>query len=275
VDSTWWAEWLERGRAAAAADTGRGICHLEWSADAPGLDLDDPAVWIDSHPAIRHKGHPTGTIPLSWLREEHTRDPEKFRRIYLNITDRAGVTGSPFDVETWDRLAATWKRSGLVTLAVDSSPDQQSTAIMACGIAGGVPIVEVVDHRPGQWWAVERCAELCDRYEVDHVLLDPVAPVGAICSALIAAGVPVRELQLRDVTAAAAQLVEAIRTASIRHVPHPSLDGALLGARRRHVGDGSWCIGRKDSTVDVSPLIAASLARYGHPEVNQSAAGVF
>jgi len=275
VDSTWWLNWLERGRAAVAADTGRGICLLEWSADVAGLDHADPAVWIASHPAIRHAGYPDGTIPLAFLEAEYERDPAKFVRLYLNVTDRAGTAGTPFDVDRWDALATTWNRRGAVAFGIDSSPDQASTAVLVAGIRRGVPVLEVADYRPGQWWAVERVAELCDRYNPVAVGLDPVAPVGAIAAPLRAAGVPVVDLQLRDMTAAAAQLVEAIRTSSVRHVPHPVLDAAIAGARRRHVGDGSWLIGRVDSGVDVCALVAGSIARYLHPDVNQSAPGVF
>ena len=45
-----------------------------------------------------------------------------------------------------------------------------------------------------------------------------------------------------------------------------SLDAAVDGARRRSVGDGAWTISRTKSTVDASPLIAATFALYSHPD---------
>jgi hypothetical protein len=42
---------------------------------------------------------------------------------------------------------------------------------------------------------------------------------------------------------------------------HPDLDAAVAGARKRSVGD-AWAWARKDTSVDVSPLVAATLARW-------------
>jgi hypothetical protein len=34
----------------------------------------------------------------------------------------------------------------------------------------------------------------------------------------------------------------------------------VIGARTRPIGDGAWAWGRKHSTVDISPLVAATIA---------------
>lgn len=275
ADSTWWLDRLDAGRAAAAADTGRGVCHLEWSADAPGLDLDDRRVWIESHPAARHAGNPTGTIPMSWFESEHERDADQFRRLYLNITDRSSSTGSPLDVEHWSTLAVPAPdRGGTITFGVECGADQSSTSIVAAHHAAGVTIVEVVDYRPGHGWAIPRIIELCDTWNVHAVALDPGGPAGALLAPLQTAAVPVAVAQLRDVTAAAAQFVEAVAVGAVRHVPHPMLDAAAAGARRRNIGDGAWTWGRRDTDTDSSPIGAAGLARWCHPDVYSSAPSI-
>jgi hypothetical protein len=275
ADSTWWLYWLDRGRDAVRADTGTGVCHLEWSADAPGLDLADPALWQAAHPAVRSPANPHGTISMDWLRDEWATDPDQFVRIYLNVTDRHTVATSPLDVDVWHSLAVPQPdRVGILTLAVDCAPDQTATAIAACVWADGRPVVELVDHRAGTGWAPARIIELVDRYQVHAVGLDPGSPAGVLLAPLLAAGVPVTELQLRDITAAAAQLVEAVATSSLRHVPHPALDRAVSDARRRQIGDGSWAWGRRNSDTDVSPLIAAGHARYVHPLLYDVAPGI-
>lgn len=275
ADSTWWIDWLDRGRLAARADTGRGVCHLEWSADRDDLDPDDPDTWLLAHPAVRHPGNPAGTITLDWLREEHERDAGQFRRVYLNVTDRTGTTASPIDVDVWDMLAVPPpERAGTIVLAVDCAPDQAATALVACHYHDGVPIVELVDHRPGTGWAPARIVELVDRFDLHSVALDPGAPAGALLAPLQAAAVPVVTCQLQDITAAAAQFVEAVATSTVRHVPHPALDAAVTDARRRNIGDGSWSWGRRTSDTDVSPLVAAGLARYTHPLLYGTPAGI-
>jgi len=269
IDSTWWADLLDMGREAAAADSGRGVCFLEWSADAPGLDLDDPAVWFESHPAAGH------TITLDWLVDEHDRNPEQFRRVYLNITDRTGGGAAPLDVETWARLTvADWARSGDLVAGVACSPDQESTAIVIAGAVDDVPVVELVDFRPGHGWAAARIIELVDRWNLATVALDPGGPAGVLVRPLRIAGVHLTELPLRDCTAASAALVEAVRTGQIRHRPHPALDAAVVGARRRMIGDGAWLFGRREAGADVAPLEAVTFARYVIPALYAAAAGV-
>jgi hypothetical protein len=269
IDSTWWADQLDAGRDAAQADTGRGVCFLEWSADAPGLDLDDPAVWLASHPAAGH------TITLDWLVDEHARNPEQFRRVYLNITDRTGGGAAPLDPEAWARLRVdTWPRRGELVAAVACSPDQETTAIVIAGTVDDVPVVELVDYRPGHGWAPARVLELVDRWNIATVALDPGGPAGVLVRPLRIAGVHLSELPLRDCTAAAAALVEAVRTSQIRHRPHPALDAAVVGARRRMIGDGAWLFGRREAGADVAPLEAVTFARYVIPALYTAAAGV-
>lgn len=269
ADSTWWTTQLDIGREAAAADIGRGVAHFEWSADADGLDLDDRRTWQESHPAARHPGNPAGTIPMSWFESEHDRDPDQFRRLYLNITDRTSSTASPLDPEHWSTLAvpAPDRAAGVVTFGVECGADQSSTSIVAAVHVAGVTVVEVVDYRPGHGWAIPRLIELVDAWNVHAVGLDPGGPAGALLAPLQTAGVPVAVAQLRDVTAAAAQFVEAVATGQIRHVPHPMLDAAVAGARRRNIGDGAWTWGRRDTDTDSSPIGAAGLARWCHPDV--------
>jgi hypothetical protein len=246
------------------------VCYLEWSADAPGLDLDDPAVWLTAHPAVRHAGNPTGTIELEWLVDEHRRDRDSFYRTYLNVPDRAGVTTSPIDRASWDRLAvAGWPRTGPITLAVDTSPLQAWSTLVACGeLADGRPVLELLDRQAGIGWCVDRITSLVDRWPVETVAVDRGGPAGPVADMLIMAGVPVTDLGLRELAAAAAGLVEAVRTGQLAQLPAAELDAAVTGARRRPHGDGSWTFSRTSSPTDVSPIVAASLARAVHPAVS-------
>jgi hypothetical protein len=237
-----------------------------WTGDVDGFDRDDPDHWARAHPGVRTDTNPDGLIPLRFLIDQRQAQPEIFDRLYLNITDRLGTAGSPIDPDTWHRLAVDpLARDVPVVVAVDCGPDQASTTIVAC--AGDVPTVEVLDHRPGHGWAVDRLADLVDRYDVTTIALDPGAPAGALAADVRRIiGNPL-ELALRDVTAAAAGIVEAVRTGQVRHVPHPVLDAAVAVARRRPIGDGSWTFDRRRSAGDVSPLIAAMIARWAHPSV--------
>lgn len=267
VDSTWWLDELDAGRAAVAADRGRGRAHFEWSADAPGLDLDDPATWLDSHPAT----YPGGTVSIEWLHDEHERDPAMFARTVLNVTDRTGVSSAPIDVDTWSSLAVEApERVGALVFGVDVAADQSATSIVACLCDGTTTTVELVDRRPGHTWAAARLVELLDRYDdALHVAYDAAgqSPASVLTRPLELAGVPTLRYGLADVTAASADFVAAVRSGTVRHVPHPALDAAVSSARRRLIGDGSWTWQRVGADADQSPLIAATFARWAHPDV--------
>lgn len=280
IDSSWWVEWLETGRAAAAADRGEGVAYFEWSADDPDadVDLDDPAVWVRAHPAVITPDNPTGTITLDWLAAEHALDRHAFYRTYLNITDRSGLAASPFDPYTWASraLTADWSRAGQLVAAVDSAPEQESSSIVVAGVLGdGRIVVEVVDRRPGTSWVAGRVADLVDVWGVERVAIDRSGPAGAVWTELDVAGVPLADVGLRDVAAAAAGFVEAVRTDRVAYRPHPELDAAVSAARRRPVGDGAWTFRRVGAAADVSPLVAATLARSVHPAVGSPHPAVF
>jgi hypothetical protein len=268
ADSTWLIDWIDRGRAAAAADTGRGICYLEWSADYPGADHDDPAVWLAAHPAVRAPGR-YGTIGMDWLEAEHEHDRAAFIRNYLNVTDRTAGAGTPLDPVVWAGLfAPAPDRDRPMTIGVAVGADQATTALVACHHDGTLATLEVLDYRPATMWAVDRLIALYDKWPVQSIPIDAAGPAGVLWAPLEAAGLPVIDAQLRGATAAAGQLVEAVAGGLIRHVPHPALDLAVAGARKRNVGDGSWLWGRRDTDVDVAPLEAAGLARWAHPAVH-------
>jgi phage terminase large subunit-like protein len=278
TDSSWWLEQLEVGRTAAAADTGTGICHFEWSADDPDLDLDDRATWLAAHPAVRSEANPAGTITLEWLEAEWALDRHAFYRTYLNVTDRAGVTVSPLDPITWATRAelTEWDRTvGSLVAGVDCSANQETTSIVVAGEVAGRIVVELIDRRPGTAWAIERLAELCDTWRLEAVALDAAGPARALLADLEVAGVPTVALEQRDVAAAAARFVEAIRTDAVHYRPAPDLDAAVGAARRRPLGDGSWTFRRVGAAADMAPLIAASLARAVHPAVGSPAPAVY
>ena len=260
--STWWAALLDAGRAAVFEDLGSGIAHFEWTPDGTDLDVDDPLTWPLVHP---------GGLPEKVMLAEYRRDRDQFVRTMLNVTDRSKGHGSPVDVTLWRNLGTDHMatRTGTITLGVDVSPDQATAAIVA-SLEGGATL-ELIDHRPGTFWVADRLVGLFDAYDVHTIALDPGGPAGALVPALQAQALPLSLLALRDVTAASAGLVQAVRTATIRHRVDASLDAAIDGARKRSVGDGAWTFSRTKSLADVAPIVAASFALWAHPDTHTHA----
>ena len=260
LDSTWWNDWLAGGRDAVAEDRGTGTCHVEWSIDGleDELDWTSPDVWRQVHP---------GELPARVMQNEYDRDPEYFRRTMLNVTDTSSASKAALDQEFWRAAGVpSANRVGAVTLGVDAGPRQGSTSIVACYDAGRV--VEIVQTGDGTDWVMERLLDLAERWDLYGVGVDPGAPIGMLTQQMRVEGLPVVDFSLRQVAAASAQLADAVKQAQIKYVRDPAFDLAATAARRRNVGDGAWAFSRTASPGDVTPVIAAALARACHPDVS-------
>ena len=153
------------------------------------------------------------------------------------------------------------------TLAVDVAPGHIAGAILTCGDA-----LHVVDHSPGTSWIVPRLVELDKTHAVTAIGLDPSSPAGALISDIEKAGFTVRHqttnpngklvlLAGREAVQACESFLSAVLDGTLTHRDELALNVAVEGAGRREVGD-SWKWSRKNSTVDICPLAAATIARY-------------
>jgi phage terminase large subunit-like protein len=248
---------IDDGRARVESDERSGVAFFEWSAGDDD-DPDDPATWWRCMPALGH------TITESVIRADHdSLPPDEFARAYLN---RRTAGGSPvIAAETWQRARDPRSQlAGIPCFALDVTPDRSHAAIAVAGWRGDKRVhVEVVEHRPGTEWVVERIAELERRWHPWPVIVDPASPAGSLLVDLASLGVSTETLSARDYAAACAQLYDAVVLSEPRivHLDQPVLNLAVGSARKRVLGD-AWAWARKVGG-DVSPLVAVTLARYG------------
>jgi phage terminase large subunit-like protein len=226
---------------------------FEWSAP-PGCDLDDRAGWAQANPSLGH------TITERAIRSARRTDPESVFRVEVLcqwVTDHH-ETVIPLD--RW--LSCEDAASALVgtpTFAVDVSPQGESASIAAAGRnADGVPHVEIVENRPDTGWLVPRLVELSKHG--GRVVADPSGPAGAVVTEAKKAGLDIETVTLREHASACGALYSSVVEHRMRHLPDALLDAALEGATKRDLGDGAWLWSRKSSLVDISPLVAATLA---------------
>jgi hypothetical protein len=91
------------------------------------------------------------------------------------------------------------------------------------------------------------------------VALDPVGPAGSLLPRLQDAGITVTEIGAREHSQACGAFYDLVMARDLRHIDQPQLNAAVAGARKRPLGDAfAWS--RKASSVDISPLVAATLA---------------
>lgn len=156
--------------------------------------------------------------------------------------------------------------------AVDVSPDRRWSSIAVAGrSASGRVHVEVVDRREGVGWVVDRVVELVGRWAPRAVVLDPAGPAGPLLSGLRGVSV-LREVSGRELAQACGGLLDLVMGGVLVHLGDgacPALGAAVAGAARRQVGE-SWAWSRRSADVDLSPLVAVTLAAWAAGAVDQA-----
>lgn len=239
------------------------LAYFEWSA-AETARRDDPEAWAEANPALGLR------ISAEFIEQElqaMSAAPGEFARERLGVWDTDAVL-AVIPLHVW--AAAEDQRSKMVggrCFAIDVSPDRSSSAIAVAGRRkDGRPHVEVVD-RLALRNVVDRVLELEERWQPDRWVLDAASPSGSLIPELQARGIEPVVVGTRQLAQAcglfydmAMALDDQERPApELRHIGQASLTAAIGGARKRPVGD-AWAWARKDSTVDLSPLVAATLA---------------
>lgn len=250
-DSHLLAQIRDRGRASEP-----GLAYFEWSADSDA-SLDDQAAWAAANPAfgIRIK-------PESIQRERVSMGEREFAR------ERLGIWNDPrshtvIDPDLWALLADPGSRPvDPVTFAVDVTPDRSSASVaVGARRADGLLHVEVVRNNRGTGWVAAYVAERVKKWGADPPLIDP-AVAGSLIDQLKERDTEVRLVAGREMGQACGAFFDAVADKQLRHLDQPMLNTALGAARKRPYGE-AWAWARKDTSVDISPLVAATLALFG------------
>ena len=256
-DSPYLWDKVEKGRTLAEGGMTRNVAYFEWSAhedDDPG----DENVWRSCMPAL---GHTTGIDAVRLAYESMSLS--EFRRAYLNqwVTQQNDPV-IPLDL--WNDLEDPDSTiAGRPCFAFDVTPDRSSASIAAAGVrSDDLRHVEIVDNRPGTHWVVPRVLQLRDRHSPTAILVDASGPAGSLIPEFDRNGVEVVPVSAKDHARACGSLYDSCVDGTLRHGPSDELLFALDGAAKRPLGD-AWAWSRKSSSVDISPLVAATLALWG------------
>lgn len=276
----------DRGRAGADAR----LAYFEWCAPPPaeacrdgarcthhlgtvGCGCDDPELWRRANPAIGRR------ISIDHIAaERRALPPGEFGRERMGWWDDPVDDLNPFPWEDWvrrvDRVAERPERPAL---AVAITRDRSMSAIGSAGRVDGLSHVDVLDHRPGTGWIVDRLVELYDQVGACALVLDPAGPAGALEKELTArddsgsalfstSPGPGERLLLvinaREYAQACGALVDDVVNDRIRHRDRPELNRAVEGLRTRPLAD-AYAWSRKDSAADITPIETVTLARWG------------
>jgi len=252
---------VEIGRQLAASRLTTGSAYFEWSAE-DGADPGDPETWRSCMPALG-----VTVDEAAVAADFRALDVSEFSRAYLNRWV-VSMTDPVIPLELWARLVDTSSRAlDPLALALDVSPDRSHAAIAAAGKrSDGLIHIEVVDHRAGTGWVPERLAELVKTHKPFGVFIDPAGPAGSLLADLHRARVDPETLGAKEHAQACGAFFDAAMDGKLRHLGTPELTAALDGAVKRRLGD-SWAWSRRSSSVDISPLVACTLALYGQSQI--------
>ncbi|MBC2904021.1 terminase [Streptomyces sp. PSKA01] len=246
-------------------------CYFEWFAP-DDMDRADPATWRATLPALGF------TVTEEVIAAELEKmDPAEFDRAYLNRTRRPTPPTDPnVPKGKWPGLldAASKPVASSVALAIDVSQDRNRSAISAASLRpDGRVHLEVVAYRPGTDWVVPAVARLHRLWKPVAVAVASGSPAASLIDDLVTAGIDVPKdkanpergdlavMRSGDVTEACGQLADAMNQGTVRHLDQVPLTAAVNGARTRRQGD-AWTLDRTNSLVDISPLCAATWARW-------------
>jgi len=274
------AQKVEAGRAAAVEDSGRGVAFFEFSAP-DGWDPTDEDSYFGFMPALCPappcrcgNGQWRHTVTLDAIRSERVAmKPEEFARAYGNIPVQSGtVTDLRGFRAAWPGLAdARSQPAGRVAIGLAIERDLAAASIAVGGRrADGLGHGEVVEHREGTAWLVDRVMDLVDRWNPCAVVLNPSKLAAAVEKELLERGLKTRpepgERRLhvvggREYASACVALVRDVADGRWRHLGQRPLDDSVRDASTRKLAD-LWAF---DSAPDAmqSPLEAVTLARHG------------
>lgn len=241
------------------------LAYFEWCAKhdpkaVHKVDLDDRRNWADANPGLGIR-----------LSEEFTElerkalEPGDFARERLGVwpdnEDGDGWTVISEDDWSGCRAPRGYERPEKPTaIAFDVPPDRSSGSIGCSSPDGPLSYVDVLDHGRGTGWMVDRLVDLKRQFPRAVFCCDATGPAGSLLDPLDKAGVKrVKALSTQEHKQACGGFYDDAVGHKLRHRGRPELDAALAGAEKRSLGD-AWLWSRKSSSVDISPLVAVTLA---------------
>jgi hypothetical protein len=244
------------------------LCWCEWSAPADAA-LDDREAWAMANPALGLR------ISEEAIADELNELSESgFARERLGIWDEIAAHQRVISAEAWQALAAEPEQVPALdvppsALAVDMSHDRV-ISIDGCWLAGETAHVEILaldiasDTLSAADWLVARAGRKIP------VVIDSMSPAASMIPTLKARKVRVIVTNAGDIAKACGGFYDDAIAGRLTHAGQRQLDDAIAGAQKRRIGDaGGWGWDRKDPTVNIAPLVSATLARFGAAVTNK------
>jgi hypothetical protein len=272
ASSVWFHDMVARGLAGEP-----GVACFDWGIP------DDAPVTVDAvaahHPAL---GHISTRESLEAARVVMGDKPAEYARAYGNRATGGRERVIPEDAWTAARLPegeelpAGRPAYGVAVWEPRTGGDVTGALVAAVPGPDGVPVVEVIETRPGRAWLIDRVQGLRDKGQGVAVVRN--GPAGPVADALELAGVELLTVSPMDYAVACQDLWDRLCDEDARaeepdddqgpcgfgprvwHRDSEELDRAAEVAGRRFIGEGAWVWSPKASTGNTAALEAMTLA---------------
>lgn len=231
---------------------------LEWSCE-PGVDLDSHLAWHQANPGLGTR------LQFDVVDGERgALSDDGFARERLGMWAGA-ASQQVIDSASWAEVAdETSVATDRLALAVDVSPDRDVAAVAVAGQRpDGLWHVELDEQRKGVGWLVPYLAVRLDANpNVRALVIDGASPAASIIDELGSERIRATATTARQYAQGCGQFFDGVMEGWLRHTDQPQVNSALSAARKRPLGD-AWAWNRKNSTSDITPLVAVTLALWG------------
>lgn len=235
---------------------------VEFSADR-GCDPGSREQWRKANPSFPHR-----TPERALLRLKKNLTPDSWMREGLGVWDEVSKHQAVVKPTEWASLADVGPGDSVRpdALGVDMSHGRD-ISISACWIEGDSAHVEEVwsgsDSSAAIDWIVANARRI-------PVVIDDASPAMSLVPTLEARRVKVRRTRAADMARACGMFLDRVAASLLTHADQNSVNSALAGARKRPIRDaGGWGWDRRDSTVSIYPIVAATLALLGATQAHR------
>lgn len=238
------------------------LTYFEWSIEGddpsfvPDHVLKDPDAHRSSNPATGIRIDPEG-----FLDELKSLGPRMFAIEILGIGDYPRtdhIATNPLDFESWVALASPITAMTPEYVVFDVSPERKAAIVVSGRRKDGLAQGELAESKGGTAWVAPKVAQLVKKHRIKAVC-DGKGPAFSLVPELRDLGVEVETLNATEHAAACGHLVDAVERETFRHLDDPDLNEAVRAAVTRPLGD-AWAWSRKDSSTNIAPLVAFTLA---------------
>lgn len=241
----------------------KALAWHEWSAapkvEGTEVDLDDPANLAAANPALGFRLQRDVTDA-----ERGTLSDSGFGRERLGMWDEVGGK-RVIPEHVWAACADEQSlAAGRLALAVDVSPDRSVASVSVAGQrADGDWHVELDEQRNGTGWIVAHVKRRCEANDIRAVVIDLMSPAASLIDEFQREKIKVSTTSARDMAQACGAFYDGAVDGSLHHIDQPQVNAALGAAGARPIGDGGWGWNRKSAALDITALVACTLALWG------------